>query len=228
MTPKCMILYPLAGGGQFLKYLFELSPECHTDWPTHTYGTHLSYLINEIYPADRTWHNYLQWEHRFRGTGQWSIKADHEEPEVLQTHDDVPKIRVYHESDEAVQAWITTVSTNFSLMAHDWHTDPDHWTVTDMDPATDRKQPQLLNAHMKHLPDAHAVDWIWADWDTDAYVKMCDQIGITPVVDEGRQFHTHYAKTRNRVVRSFHAWIDNNFPNKIKQLRELHYKYHTQ
>ena len=224
MTPKCIILYPMAGGGQFLKYLFELSPECDADWPTHAYGTHLAYLINEIYPAERTWHNYIQWEHRFRNTGQWSIKASHW---ADTDWPDLCTINVYHQSDEAVQAWITAISTNLMLLAHDWHTQPDQYALKDGNPVTDTEETVLLNTHMKHLPDAHAVDWIWADWDADAYVKMCDQIGITPVVNEGRQFHTHYAKTRNRVIRSLHAWIDNNFSNKIKQLRELHYKYHT-
>ena len=84
-----------------------------------------------------------------------------------------------------------------------------------------------MNEHMKQDPDAIAVDWIWADWNEEAYVKMCDRIDVTPVIDEGKLFHTHYAKSRNRVVRSFHAWIDNHFSDKIKQLRELHYKYHT-
>ena len=223
MTPRCMILYPIAGGGQFLKYLFELSPECDADWPTHSYGTHLSYLINEIYPAERTWHNYLRWEHRFRGTGQWSVKADHEMPKNLE---DIPTIKVYHQSDKAVQAWCTVVSNNFSLIAHDWTDRPDPTHMANMH---DIQHPLniIMNEHMKQDPDAIAVDWIWADWNEEAYVKMCDRIDVTPVIDEGKLFHTHYAKSRNRVVRSFHAWIDNHFSDKIKQLRELHYKYHT-
>ena len=248
-----LLIYPLCGGGHFLKWCLLLSPEQDHDWPTHNESSNMNYIRNQVYHHNRTWQNYTTVERGLDNTKrnlEYDIKIDHTKYE----HIWLPQHTAwcYHADEMGRVAWQHFVDINLFALAGDeseWETAQDQYNMTVLresggmtyDAGTDihdevpvisytnteirnkQYQTQYQNSHNAFFD----IDWIWAGFDENKYTELCEFFDLTPVIDQAEECWNIYANLRNKQIRTFHHWLENTLPDKLKYLKQIQYKYHT-
>ena len=238
-----LLLYPLCGGGHFLKWCLLLSPEQENEWPQHTESSNINYIRNHVYNAHRTWQNYLEVEReidkvRYNKLNHYNIIIDH----MKYDHEDVKNTLhtawCYHRDEMARVAWQHFVDINLFSMAEDncnWATAQDdyisklvdetgqNWSYTNTEIKNNQYKTQFQNKDNAFFD----IDWIWAGFDKKKYRELCEFFDLTPVVDQAEECWNIYADMRNEQIRTLHHWLENTLPDKLKYLKEIQYKYHT-
>ena len=232
-----LLIYPLCGGGHFLKWCLLLSPEQDHDWPTHQESSNMNYIRNQVYNAHRTWQNYTTVESELntvKSNQEYDIIIDHTHMDETHTSQTA---WCYHRDEMARVAWQHFVEINLMALATDeskWGTEQDNWilglnTETRSYTNTEIKNKQF-HKEKKYQNKNNAffdIDWIWAGFDEKKYVKLCKFFNLTPVVDQAEECWNIYADLRNKQIRTLHHWLENTLPDKLKYLKQIQYKYHT-
>ena len=231
-----LLIYPLCGGGHFLKWCLLLSPEQDHDWPTHQESSNMNYIRNQVYNAHRTWQNYTTVESELntvKSNQEYDIIIDHTHMDETHTSQTA---WCYHRDEMARVAWQHFVEINLIALAGDeseWETAQDDYILGLNDPEirsytnTDIKNKQYQTEYHNKHNAFFDIDWIWAGFDEKKYVSLCEFFALTPVIDQAEECWNIYATMRNKQIRTFHHWLENTLPNKLKYLKQIQYKYHT-
>ena len=112
-----LLLYPLCGGGHFLKWCLLLSPEQEREWPEHQESSNINYIRNHVYNAHRTWQNYLEVEReidkvRYSKLNHYNIIIDHMKYDHEDQKNPLHTAWCYHHNEMARVAWQHFVDIN--------------------------------------------------------------------------------------------------------------------
>lgn len=248
-----LLIYPLCGGGHFLKWCLLLSPEQDHDWPTHNESSNMNYIRNQVYQS-RSWQNYCTVERNLdvvKRNFDYDIIIDHTKFDHLEDNEKLHTAWCYHADEMARVAWQHFVDINLFALAGDeseWETAQDNWNMTILRDSggepynvhgvnedvpeisytnTEIKKKQYETEYQNKDNAFFDVDWIWAGFDEKKYVSLCEFFELTPVIDQAEECWNIYATMRNKQIRTFHHWLENTLPNKLKYLKQIQYKYHT-
>ena len=208
--------YIAGSGGEFVWHTLICSPECTASFPPHTYRTSVDYIVNEVYkptrqPRDWTVRLELLAKTELR---RWIDTDSHDWHDPLSNRFYSPTVKdrpadiwLYQTDLHRIKAWRTLFQSHESNQF-----DLTGWADLPAVHNQMHKRKYQLGKRGRY----HSVDWIWDQFDAEAYESLCVDCGLTPVVESAELLHKEYALCRARLAKYWLSWYKNEYQPDIE------------